>query len=209
MRKTATKPLVDAIKRGKTATKPANSTKKLPGEKTPKISPQKSTETFRNPETTAESPENNHDKCSISALARRFNLDRATVRTRIEKSGIKPAEEKEKEKLYILDEKLEAILSEDELEAAKLRKTEAEADLKEIDVKIKTGEYASVAEFTEITQQIFSRLHKKLAVQLPGRIAIKLHNANSSGDVAALLKAEISKEFDSLRENFQKYLGQK
>lgn len=142
---------------------------------------------------------------SISALARGFDLDRATVRDRLEKAEVQPVSIKAKEKLYRLED-VEDILAQDELEEAKLRKIQAEADLKEHDLQIKRGEFASVAEFTEIVQKIFGRLHKKLAVQMPGRIALRLHNANSSADVAALLKQEISKEFDGLRSDFKKYL---
>lgn len=142
---------------------------------------------------------------SISALSRKFKLDRATVRERLEKAEIKPHSAKQKEKLYHLDD-VEIVLSQSELNEAKLRKIDAEAELKELELKRKSGEYASVAEFTEITQKIYSRLYKKLAVQLPARIASRLHNANSSSEVADLLKREISKEFDDLRTDFTKYL---
>ena len=149
--------------------------------------------------------ENNPLHYSISALSRKFVLDRATVRDRLEKAEIKPVSERAKEKLYRLED-VEDALSQDELEAAKLQKLQAEAKLKEHDLQIKRAEFASVAEFTEIVQKVFGRLHKKLAVQMPGRIALRLHNANSSADVNALLKAEIAKEFDALRNDFKKYL---
>jgi hypothetical protein len=198
----------------KLASKPAN---KLLARNSAKNS-KKSTETVKNSAEKVENPpeiEENlqetaeiaHDICSISALARRFKLDRATVRDRIEKAAIEAIEERSKEKLYLLDERLESVLSLNEMDAAKLKKTEAEAELKEIEVKRKQGEYGSVAEFTEITQQLYSRLHKRCVVQLPGKIASKLHNANSSAEVAAILKHEYAKEFDQLRGDFMKYLG--
>ncbi|HEY8562805.1 MAG TPA: hypothetical protein VIL74_20675 [Pyrinomonadaceae bacterium] len=143
---------------------------------------------------------------SISALSRKFKLDRATVRERLEKAEIKPKSVKEKEKLYLLED-VEIVLLQSELNEAKLRKIDAEAELKELEVKKKLGEFGSVAEFTEITQKIFGQLFKKIVVQMPGRIASRLHNANSSADVAALLKKEAGKEFDELRENFEEYLG--
>jgi hypothetical protein len=153
------------------------------------------------------SSENKHDICSISALARRFKLDRATVRTRIEKAGIKAIEEKVKEKLYVLDERLESVLSEDEMEAAKLRKTEAEANLKEIEVRKKLGEYASVSEFTEIIQRMMSRFYSKTVVDMPRKLATKLHNANSSAEVAELLKNELIKEWKNLRDEYSDYIN--
>lgn len=149
--------------------------------------------------------ENNSFHYSITALSKKFVLDRATVRDRLDEAGIQPVSVKAKEKLYHLDD-VEIVLSQSEMNEAKLRKIEAEAELKELELKIKSGDYASVAEFTEIVQRIFGRLHKKLAVQLPGRVANRLHNANSSADVAALLKTEITKEFNDLRNDFTKYL---
>jgi hypothetical protein len=174
--------------------------------KTAKKPVQNSTKTSKVAEKPPEPPENSANLYSISALSRKFKLDRATVRERLENAEIEPVQTKAKEKLYLLDD-VEIALSQSEMNEAKLRKLDLEADIKELEYKIKSGEFASVAEFTEVTQAIFSRLQKKLAVQLPGRIASKLHNANSSADVAAILKNEIAKEFDSLRENFQKYLA--
>lgn len=142
---------------------------------------------------------------SITALSKKFKLDRATVRERLEAAEILPRITKAKEKLFHLDD-VEVVLAQSELNEAKLRKLDAEAELKQLEVKKKLGEYASVAEFTEVVQQIFGRLHKKLAVQMPGRIANKLHNANSAADVAAILKAELGKEFNELRNDFTKYL---
>lgn len=142
---------------------------------------------------------------SISALSRKFKLDRATVAARIAENEIEPYSNKANEKLYILED-VEFILRQDEYEKEKLRKTRAEAEIKEHDLAIKKGEYGSVQEFTEVTQKIFSRLYKKLAVQLPARIAKRLHDANSAAELQDLLRNEIAKEFDSLRSDFTKYL---
>lgn len=147
-----------------------------------------------------------HELISISALARLFNIDRQTIRTRIESAGIQPVKVAVNEKLYELNEKLEAVLLQDELEAAKLEKLKAEGEIKKHELAIKKGEFGSVAEFTEITQKIFGKLFKKLAIQLPSRIANKVHNANSSAEVTQILKQEINNEFDSLRNDFTKYL---
>jgi len=160
---------------------------------------------IKKPKTAPESPEIEIFHYNISQLAKKFKLDRATIRERVELNEIEPVSTKANEKLYHLDD-VEVLLSQSELNEAKLRKLDAEAELKELEVKKKLGEFASVAEFTEIVQKIFGRLHKKLAVQLPGRIANKLHNAATAADGAALLKQEISKEFDALRSDFKKYI---
>lgn len=154
---------------------------------------------------TAKVAENDLFLLSISALSRKFKLDRATVRERLDAAEIKPKTTREKEKLYHLDD-VEIVLSQSELNEAKLRKLDAEAELKELEVKKKLGEYASVAEFTETVQKIFGRLHKRVVVQLPKRIAGRLHNANSSAEVMAALETELAKEFNDLRSDFTKFL---
>lgn len=151
-------------------------------------------------------PEFQYEHVSILALSRMFNIDRATVRDRIEKAGIKPVKTAVNEKLYALDENLEMIIRQDELAEAKLEKLRAEIELKEHDLAIKRGEYASVAEFTEINQKIYGRLHKRVVVQLPKRISKRLHEANSSADLAQILETELAKEFNDLRSDFRKFL---
>jgi len=187
---------------------------KSPGIKTVKNTAKKSVSTPKikekpqeTPEITQDAPEITHDICSISALSRRFKLDRKTVRDRIEKAGIEAIEERAKEKLYLLDEKLESVLSLNEMDAAKLKKTEAEAELKEIEVKRKLGEFASVAEFTEIIQRLMSRFYSKTVVNMPRRIAMRLHNADSSAEVARILTEEMIKEWKNLRDDYPEYIN--
>jgi hypothetical protein len=144
---------------------------------------------------------------SVSALSRLFNIDRHTVRTRIENAGIKPNKTAVNEKLYELNERLEAVLLQDELDEAKLRKIQAEAEMKEHELAVKKGEFGSVAEFTEITQRIFSKIYKRFAVQLPSKLANKIHNANSSAEVIQILKSAYEQELNEIRDDFPKYLS--
>ena len=140
-------------------------------------------------------------------MARMFRIDRQTVREKLRRAGLEPvAHEVGKEKLYVLED-AEPILRKDELEEARLEKTRAEAELKGHQLKIAKGEFASVAEFTEVTQEIFKRLYSRIAVQLPGRLATRLHNANNSSEVAQILKNALNKEFTDLRTDFPRYLG--
>lgn len=145
---------------------------------------------------------------SISQLAFRFELDRATVRKRLQKANIEPHSEREKEKLYLLTPELEQILAEtnDGLDAVKLRKETADAELKEIKVAEARGETASVAEFTEVVQQLFGAMHKKLAVQLPKRVSLRLSKAATQAEISRILTQEIGKEFTDLRNNHKKFL---
>lgn len=143
---------------------------------------------------------------SISALSRFFKLDRATVRDRIEKAGVHAVSVKAKEKLYRFED-VDLVLSQSELDEAKLKKLEAEAELKELDLAVKRGEYASVAEFTEIVQRMMARFYQKTVQAMPTRIASKLHNANSTIETAEILRAELIKEWKHLRDNYPDYIN--
>lgn len=142
---------------------------------------------------------------SISALSRKFKLDRATIISRLNKAAVKPASSRYNEKLYNLSD-VELVLSKSPLDQAKLKKLDAEAELKELEVKKRTGEFASVAEFTEVVQKIFGALHKKVAVQFPSKVGARVHNAKSQSEAVQILKTELNDIFDDLRTNFKDYL---
>lgn len=145
---------------------------------------------------------------SISQLAFRFELDRATVRKRLQKAEIKPHSEREKEKLYLLTPELEQVLAEtnDGLDATKLRKLDAEADLKEIEVQKRRGELVSVADFIEAVQTIFGAMHKQCVIKKPKQIAKKLLKAKDENQVVEILTGEYATIFDNLRSNHQEFL---
>lgn len=146
-------------------------------------------------------------KYSITALSRKLKLDRGTIRERLAESGFEPVEQKKgKETLYELTADDLRSLGNDEYEIERIRKTKLDADMKQLDLAIKSGEYGSVKEFTEIVQQIFGKLHKKLAVNLPNKLSNILHNANSAEEVTEILRREIGNEFEILRSDFKKYL---
>jgi len=143
------------------------------------------------------------DLFSVSELAKRFQLDRATVSKRLEK--VKPVSEAANKKLYDIAE-VEDLLSEDALDEAKLAKLNTERELKEHQLKVARGEYASVHEFTDRLQRIFSTMHKRLAVQLPRKVARKLLHANSETEIGDILGNEISSVFDELRTDHKQFL---
>jgi len=143
------------------------------------------------------------DLFSVSELAKRFQLDRATVTKRLEK--VKPVSEAANKKLYDIAE-VEDLLSEDALDEAKLAKLNTERELKEHQLKVARGEYAPVDEFKDIVQRIFSNLHKRLAVQLPRKLTRKLLHANSETEINEILGSNISTVFDELRTDYKKFL---
>ena len=141
----------------------------------------------------------------------RFSLDRATVRKRLMDAEIEPASEAAKEKLYELTEDLEAALLAQTrpIDAAKLRKETAEAQIKEIKLREMTGEMASVAEFTQIVQALFGAMHKRACVQLPKKLAKKLSKSKDEAEISRLLEKEYGALFLELRANYKKFLDKK
>lgn len=145
---------------------------------------------------------------NISELAKGFRLDRATVKKRIEDAGIEPTSQRSKETCYRLTPELETALlaADDSIDAEKLRKLKAEADLKEMEAARQRGELVPADEFTEIVQQLFGALHKELAVRLPKRFGAKAKKAKTPAEVSAALAREVGQVFDSLRDDWPAYL---
>lgn len=145
---------------------------------------------------------------NLSQLEFRFGVNRATIRKRLQAAGIEPHTEREKEKLFLLTDEIEEILkaSSDGLNAVKLRKETADAELKEIKVAEARGETASVAEFTGAVQTIFGTLHKKCCVQKPQELAKKVAKLTNQAEIAKLIANEYSKIFNDLRSNHKDFL---
>lgn len=145
---------------------------------------------------------------NISELGRGFNLDRATVKKRIDAAGIAPVDRRAKEVRYRLDERLQEILlaADADLDAEKLRKLKNEADLKEMEVQIRRGELAPVQEFQELVQSLFGGLYKEITVRFPKKVAGRASRAKTAPEVAGILQRELNQIFVSVRADFTKYL---
>lgn len=146
---------------------------------------------------------------SISKLAFRYDMDRATVRKRIAELGLLPVEEKAKEKLYELTPRLDAVLSETDtkLAAAKLQKELAQARIAEIKANEMEGELAPVGEFIDAVQKIFNQMFQEIAVRQPQRLGGKLAKAKTSAEAAAIIRADTAKIFATLRNDHTKFLA--
>lgn len=147
-------------------------------------------------------------RLSTSKWALRFSLDRATVRKRFAEAEIEPVEVNSRETVYELAEEdaKEILLSQTRpIDAAKLRKETADADLREIKVKKELGELASVSEFTAVIQSVFGNLHKKCGVQMPKAIAKKLVGKKQS-EISKIIGDETDRIFQDLRNDYKKFL---
>jgi len=146
---------------------------------------------------------------SIKAISERLQIDRSTVKKRLDQHNITPLQVKSTLKLYQFDEALEALLLEQDtkLTEAKTRKELAMAEEREIKVRMLREEVAPVSEFTEFLALFAGGLYQDVCVRLPKRLAARLAKATTASDCETLLFNEIHKEFQSARDNHTKYFS--
>jgi hypothetical protein len=144
---------------------------------------------------------------SISKIAMRCGLDRATCRKRLDVQGYEPAEVKEKEKLYLFDAAMEAALTEsqDKLSEVRVRKETAAAEKIEIQVAQARGELASVAEFTDVVQRLFGGCYKE-NIRMIKRWGPKVVKMKTAAEIEKFMLGEYQKFSNSLRADFEKFL---
>ncbi len=155
---------------------------------------------------------NNEKTLNVSEISRLYNLDRETVRKRLSIAGIEPQTETAREKFYLVTDELhEALLNEGdpELKAARLRKLTAEANLKELELTVKNGEFAAIAEFAELTHQWIGWLYAKLTIKLPKTAIPKIVKAKDKNTAVYVLQKEIEAVFNEFRANPRKFLDEK
>lgn len=144
---------------------------------------------------------------SQSKIAFRCGITRETARNRLKTAGIEPVEDKGNEKLYEFTPELKEILTGGaDLEALKKRKLKADAEKSELVVQEKKGELVPVSEVKEAIQSIFSNLQNEIVIQSPKKLAAKLKKATTAGQIQALLREELDRPFQKLREDFRQYL---
>lgn len=150
-----------------------------------------------------------YERGNISQLAEMFDLDRASVRKRINEAGIEPVEEKAKEKIYELTPRLVGLLGDvkSPLSEAKLRRETAEADLKELLLAQKRGELVAMVEVTEIVQRIVKTLYEEYVVRQPKRIGGQLVKAKTIAAVKKTLKTDSDRIMKTMRTNFERFIS--
>jgi transcriptional regulator with XRE-family HTH domain len=144
---------------------------------------------------------------SISALAERFGLDRETVRKYLK--DVAPVRSEKRLKLYRLQdaEQLLTATVDEDLESAKRRRAIADAALAELKLEEKQGELVSAREVRDELQQLFTRLHQKLAVQYPREISGQLYKAETAAQIAEILRNGTTKIFNDLRSDYKSLFG--
>ena len=149
---------------------------------------------------------------SISEIAKRLKLDRATVRSRLEDLGYQAdPSSTEKLQLFAFDGEMEFAVkaAKDSLTAAKIRDTRATYELKELKLARERNELVPATEMTDIVQRIVSTIYQEYTQRMPKRIGNKLAKAKTPAAVKSILKIDSDKTMKLLRENFEAFLAQK
>jgi hypothetical protein len=97
-------------------------------------------------------------------------------------------------------------LEKDEKEAAQIKKLHLEGTLLETKLNKERGEFFSKKEVAELFWTIYGKLQKKVCIEFPAKNSKKLHEANSSADVANQLRSGLSEIFQELRDETEKFL---
>lgn len=140
---------------------------------------------------------------SISKIAMRCGLDRATAKKRLMLAGYEPEQVREKEKLYRFDAEMEAALTEvnDKLVDVKIRKETAMAHLAEMKAMQQNGELIAVSEVEDYLQRLFKALHQEVCVRFPKRVAGQMSKAKTAGEASEILTAGLGGIFNKVRED--------
>jgi len=145
---------------------------------------------------------------NISELAKLFKKDRTTIRTWLEEEGIKPISKAKTNSAFDYELAKTAIERRLNLKL-KDAKTEKEVELLTIKVQKEKGEYGSVAEFAELTQDWVKWLHNQLSVKMPRQVIRKVAKSKNETEAIQILQSHIDSIFNEFRANPKKFLDAK
>jgi hypothetical protein len=154
-----------------------------------------------------EKDEKKGELVNTSEIARLSGLNRATVKAKLETKGVRPREEKAKEKLYDADEALTALQGDGTsgLRKAQTAKTAAEAARVKLKLDKERGELVSIQDVREDVQELVKRIHQHFAVTGPTLLAPQI-KGKSVSRIEAALKREAEDFFNDLRATYKAYL---
>lgn len=144
---------------------------------------------------------------SISRLAEYFELDRTTMRKRLEAAGVEPVVKKLNQKLYRLEDAEAAMGQEEKLEQMQLRKLTAETLLKELSLEQERGDLLPRKEVEDHIQKLFTAMYQRIAVRLPREIGAQLYKAESTAQLTTQLSTSLQTIFHELRNDHSRFLS--
>jgi len=146
---------------------------------------------------------------SISEIAKRVKLDRATVRSRLDDLGYEPdPSSTAKNQLYPFDGEMEFAVkaAKDTLTTAKIRDMRATYELKELKLAEARGELVPMAEVIDLSQRLVGAMYKEFAIHQPKRLAARLAKCKSAAEASKVMKSDTEKFMAKLRGNFEEVL---
>jgi len=146
----------------------------------------------------------------IIQIAKRVNLHRSVVATRLEDLGYEPDETSTvKNKLYLFNDEMQFELkaAKDEAGAMKIRAMRADAQLKELKLARERGTVVEASEMVEIVQKIVGYIFQELTIRQIKRIGTKLAKAKNVTEIKKILGSDNSRIMKDLRANFERYLA--
>lgn len=146
---------------------------------------------------------------SISAIAKRLKIHRATCSSRLEDLGFEadPSSTR-KNQLFWFDEEMEFAIksAKDTVSAMKIRDLRATAQIKELKLAEARAELVPMVEVTEMVQRIVGTIYQEFTIRQPKRIAAKLAKAKNVTAIKKVLKTDTDRIMKSLRENFERFI---
>jgi hypothetical protein len=144
---------------------------------------------------------------NTSQIARRAGVNRATVRAKLEDKGVRPRQEKAREKLYDADEALKALQGDDGtgLRKAQTIKTATEAERARLKLEKERGDVVSKQEVRTDLQEIIKRIYQHFAVTAPQELAPQLKGVKVA-QIAETLARDAERFFGELRAEHESYL---
>jgi phage terminase Nu1 subunit (DNA packaging protein) len=148
----------------------------------------------------------NEQLFSISQLAELTMLDRATVRKYLD--GVPHQGGAKNAKTYTLKAALPALVTgrNAEMDEAKLKKAQADATLRELELKREQGEVVELKEVRNYAQALFKGVQQRTAVQMARDVAPQLYKADSPAQITEILQRELGRIFNDLRTDHPSFL---
>ena len=146
---------------------------------------------------------------SISEIARRCGINRATAASRLDDLGYEAdISSTAKNQLFPFDDEMEFAIkaAKDSLSAAKIRDVRATYQLKELKLAEARGELVEMTEMIELVQKLVGNIYQEYSVRQPKRIAAKLAKAKNVMAVRKILKGDTDRVMKLLRDNFADFV---
>lgn len=146
---------------------------------------------------------------SISEIARRCGINRATASARLDDLGYEPHETSTpKNQLFEFDDEMLFSIkaAKDSLSAAKIRDTRAAAQIKELKLAEARGELVPMAEVVELVQTIVGKIYQELTGAQGKRIDSKLAKARTVIEVKKIRNGDNQRILKMLRANFEEFV---